>query len=249
MKSSINMDGFVYVPDTEATAFDSVSAGATVRNANAGPPWIVVNHSLAAVLVARWPGRLFRVAILEKANEQPMPSATYTRAVAVLVVEELPTITLLGEQGAPVAAILGRIGTLTLDDALTLSAALHPSSAEIFSIAWRNWLAKVEGNSVYLDEDHEDTLQIKVGNAVSRVGYALSLVSSMVFDQGRAVSGPAAIAVDAEGEVELQAPWSGASTALLHAAMAYGAPGLITQQQAAVLTLPWEAIMRESLGQ
>jgi hypothetical protein len=249
MKTQIDSDGFVYVPDTEATAFSGVSAGATVRNANAGPPWIVVNHSSAAVLVARWPGRLFRVAVLEKAKEQPMPSASYTRAVAVLVVEELPAITLLGEQGAPLAAILERICTLSLDDALALSAAIQPSSSEIFSTAWKNWLAKVDGNSVYLDEDHEDTLQVRVGNAISPVGYALSLISSMVFNQGRAVSGPAAIAVDAEGEVELQAPWSGASTALLHAAMAFGAPGLLTQPQAAVLKLPWEAIMREPLDQ
>jgi hypothetical protein len=247
-KSRIDSDGFIYVTETETTALRGVSVGATVRNTNAGPPWIVVNHSLAAVLVSRWPGRLLRVKILEKAKEQPMAYANYTRAIAVLVVEELPAFSLLGEHGALLAEILGRISTLTLDEALALSAALQPPSREIYSAVWKNWLTKVEGNSAYLDTKHEDTLQIKVGHEVSPVGYALSLVSSMILNRGQAVSGPAAITVDAEGDVELQLPWSGAATALLHATMAYGAPGLLTLGDAVVLKFPWDTVMREPIG-
>ncbi|WP_317203883.1 hypothetical protein [Janthinobacterium sp.] len=247
-KSQIGSDGFVFVTETEAIAWQGVSVGATVRNANAGPPWIVVNHSLAAVLVSRWPGRLLRVAILEKAKEQPLPYANYTRAVAALVVEELPARSLFGEHGATLAVILDRISTLTLAEALALSAALQPLSQAIYSTAWKNWLASTDRNSDCLDDNQEDTLQIRVGNEVSPVGYALSLVSSMVLNQGRAVSGPAAIAIDVEGEVELQAPWSGATSALLYAAMAYGAPGLLTLQQAAVLKFPWETVIRAPTG-
>lgn len=200
------------------------------------------------MLVARWPGRLFRVDILEKAKEQPLPSANYTRAIVVQVLEELPVRSLLGENSAPLVEILDRIITLTLDDALALSAALEPSSPEIYSLAWKNWLAKVDGSSVFLDDNHEDTLQIKVGSDVSPIGYALSLVSSMVLNRGRAVCGPAAITIDPEGEVELKAPWSGASSALLHAAMAYGAPDLLAPQNAAVLKSPWQSLMRAPPG-
>jgi hypothetical protein len=247
-ESLIESGGFVYATETEATSLQDVGVGSTVRNADAGPPWIVVNHSLAAVLVSRWPGRLLRVEILEKAKEQPLPSANYTRAVAVQVLEELPACSLFGEHNAPLVEILDRIITLTLDDALALSAALEPSSSETYSFAWKNWLAKVEGNSVFRDDNHEDTLQVRVRCDVSPIGYALSLVSSMVLNRGRAVSGAAAITVDPEGEVELQAPWSGASSALLHAAMAYGAPDLLTQQQAAALKSPWQSLMRAPTG-
>lgn len=242
-KSQIGSGGFVFITENESIAWQGVSGGDTVRNANTEPPWIVVNHSLGAVLVSRWPGRLFRVAILEKAKEQPFPYTNYTRAVAVLVVEELRACALLGERGAALAIILDRISTLTLAEAFALSIALQPLSREIYSTAWKNWLANTDRNSNYPDDNHEDTLQIRVGNDVSPVGYALSLISSKMLNQGRAVSGPAAIAIDVEGEAELQAPWNGATSALLYAAMAYGAPDLLTLQQAAVLKFPWETVI------
>ena len=243
-ESRIGSGGFVYVTETEPTALRDVSVGAIVRNANAGPPWIVVNHSLASVCVSRWPGRLLRVEIVEKAKEQPMAYANYTRASAVAVIEELPAHSLLGEYGGLLADIIDQIDKLTLDDAFGLSEALQPASLEIYSTAWKNWLAKIDANSVYLDVNHEDTLQIKAEREVSPVGYALSLVSSMVLTRGKAVSGQAAITVDAEGDVELQAPWSGATTALLHAAMAVGAPNLLTPQEAEILKTPWKTKVR-----
>jgi len=246
--SRVDSDGFVYVTEIEAEALRSVSVGATVRNSNAAPPWIVVNHSLAAVLVSRWPGRLVRVKILEKAKEQPMAYANYTRAIAVVVVEELPASSLLGKHGVLLAEILGRISTLTRDEAFALSVALQPQSREVYSNAWKKWLPKVDGNSVYLGASQEDTLQIRVGKEVSPVGYALSLVSSMILNRGQAVNGPAAITVDEEGEIELQSPWSGAATALMHATMAYGAPDLLTLEDAVVLKFPWDTVMKEPTG-
>ena len=242
------MNGYVYITDAETTALRDVSVGATVRNPNAGPPWIVVNHSLAAVVVSRWPGRLLRVEILEKASEQPNAHANYTRAVAVEVVEELSALSLLGEHGASIVEILARIDTLTLDEAFALSTAVQSSSPEIYSNAWKTWLTKVSGHSVYQDANHEDTVQIRIGQAVSPVGYAFSLVSFRVYNRGKAVSGPAALVVDAEGESILQAPWSEAMHALLHATLAFGAPSLLTTQEAAALKVPWETVLRGSAG-
>lgn len=244
----IATQGFLYVSEAEAGNLHGASVGATVRNATAGPPWIVVDHVLPAVRVGRWPGRLLRVGILEKAAQQPMAGASYTRAIAVIVLEELPAHVLLGEYGAALAAILRRIVTLTHADALALSAALPASARHIYSTAWNTWLARVDGQSIHRNGNHENTLQIQVGHAVSPVGYALSLVSSMVLSRAQLLSGAAAIVVDAEGEVTLQPPWSGAGMALRYAAMACGAPGLLTRQDAQVLACSWESLMGKAGG-
>lgn len=243
LKSGPDSQGFVYVTEAETTVLRDADVGSTVRNPSAGPPWIVVNHALAAVSVARWPGRLFRVEILERAREQPRSYANYTRAVAVKVAAELPTLLLLGAHGEHIAEILGRIDTLTLDEAFALAAATEPSSSEIYATAWGKWLAEVDKHSVHLDADHRDTLQIRVGHTVSPVGYALSLVSSKMQNRAQRVSGPAALCVDAGGEAELLAPWQGATSALLHAAMAYGAPGLLSSQQTAALKSSWRTVI------
>ena len=52
----IATQGFLYVSEAEAGNLYGASVGATVRNATAGPPWIVVDHVLPAVRVGRWPG-------------------------------------------------------------------------------------------------------------------------------------------------------------------------------------------------
>lgn len=243
LETQPNLEGFVYVTDAETTGMRDAEVGSTIRNPSAEPPWIVVHRSLDDVSVARWPGRLFRVEILETASEQPMSYANYTRAVAVTVVAELPALLLLGTHGENVAKILVKIDTLTLDEAFALAEVTKPSSSEIYATAWGNWLAEVDKQSVYLDADHRNTLQIRVGPTVSPVGYALSLVYSKMHNRAQTVSGPAAICFNADGEGELQAPWQGATNALLHAAMAYGAPGLLSSQQTTALKYPWRTVI------
>src|SRR6188474_3531211 len=79
--------GFVFVPDTEDGPMRSAETGATIRNVVSGPPWIVVDHAIESIIADGWPGRLWKVSILEAAGEQPMRTAPYTRAVAVRVLE------------------------------------------------------------------------------------------------------------------------------------------------------------------
>jgi hypothetical protein len=55
--------------------------------------------------------------------------------------------------------------------------------------------------------------------------------------------------VDPDGEQLLSEPWATAGRALLHAAMAFGAPELVTGAEAAVLTADWRAVLGdEPLG-
>ena len=64
--------GVVYVSELEDGPMKNASVGSTVRNPDKRPPWIVVNHSLQSVIVAKWPGKLWKVEIIATAAEQPI---------------------------------------------------------------------------------------------------------------------------------------------------------------------------------
>lgn len=51
--------------------------------------------------------------------------------------------------------------------------------------------------------------------------------------------GEAAFTTDDEGEVSLTPLWSDACDAFLHAAMAYGAPELLSPAETAILVAAW----------
>lgn len=110
------VSGYVYVDDEEQGPIAGAAPGRLVRNATLRPPWIVVHHSLDRVLVAQWPGRLFRVevvppstreerAAMERAAAELAVDAGYTRAIAVEVLEELPAPSLFGPHGDAVGAL------------------------------------------------------------------------------------------------------------------------------------------------
>lgn len=240
-------DGYVYVADTHtdtgASALKAARTRSVVRNASGGPPWIVVSHSLDSVVVARWPGRLLRVEIIEPATKQPAAYANYTRAVAVSVVAEVPAIQLFGQQGEKMAEILYRSAHLTFDEAVALSAANNRLLQEIYSQAWNAWLAEVDPQSPHLGGDHGGTLQIFAGRQVSPVGYALTLIYHEVSKKAESVPRIAGATDESEGAAPLGTPWQGAVDALLNAAMALGAPQLLTSEQAATMTAPWRTVM------
>src|SRR5688572_21913449 len=100
-------EGYVYVPDSDPGFFAGAARGMVVRKPDRLPPWIVVDHAIQSALVARWPGRLWRVAVLDAEGvEQASAHANYTRALAVKVIEEIPAARLFGEQGEAVVAVL-----------------------------------------------------------------------------------------------------------------------------------------------
>ena len=73
--------------------------------------------------------------------------------------------------------------------------------------------------------DHGRVLAVPgAGSVGSPVGDGLMVLWTCVTDSARRHAGSAAFAVDAEGDQVLLDPWSTAASALLHAAMAIGAP-------------------------
>jgi hypothetical protein len=235
--------GFVYVPDSDPGVLAGAVPGVIVCKPDRLPPWIVVDHSIESAVIARWPGKLWQVAVLDAVGvEQANPSAHYTRAVAVQVIDEVPASRLFGEHGESVSAVLSFASGLDPAAVRRLTELRHPQATEAYSRAWERWLSGVEGGTVYVGSDFSRTLAAGIGRLKSPIGNGLSLVYRVVWDRADALLGPTAFVVDDEGERSLVSDWDCAATALLDAAMAFGAPSVVTEGDAVILTSAWRAV-------
>ena len=66
---------FVYVAEGHTGPMASAEAGCTVRIPGRGPPWIAVDHDVSSVVVARWPGRLWAVEIVDPITDADLRAA------------------------------------------------------------------------------------------------------------------------------------------------------------------------------
>ncbi len=237
--------GYVFVADKDVgDPMLAAAPGRIVRAAGRGPPWIVVDWDLSSVL-ARWPGRLWRVRILEAATKrdqagrggEPLPSARYTRAISVRVESEEDVAQLFGESGAGVIAVLEAGLRLDRASAERLASNRNAGAAAARDRAWRTWLDRL-GVAHDGHPDLSDTL--KYGGAVgdSPIGDGLSALHDVVFERACAVGGESATASDEE-DSWLLPPWRGAFDALADAALALGAPDIIAPDDRAVLLAGW----------
>ncbi|HET9516599.1 MAG TPA: hypothetical protein VFO77_02610 [Actinoplanes sp.] len=259
------VDGFVYAgrDDPGAGELAHAEVGRRIRNRSLGPPWIVVSHTLDDVTVARWPGRLFRVASVPPGNEQERaalaaaaenlrPDAGYTRVFAVDVVAELAAGSLFGPYGEVVGVVLDFAQQLAEPVAWQLTTGRDPGADAAYGRAWLRWLDGQPNAAPYLNHDHRHTLAIPgasrrgpgAGRIDSPIGHGLTLLCRCVTDTARSLVGEAAFTVDEEGDLLLVEPWRGARTALLHAAMATGMADLIDATDAARLTAAWAPFAR-----
>ncbi len=227
--------GFVFVADGDDDPMRAARVGATIRNAHAGPPWMVVNHSIESVVVARWPGRLWKVEVLEAAAEQPQAYANYTRAVAVRVIEEVPVASLFGANGHGVCQVIERAGAVTIEDVALLAEAVHADARGAFSRVWSRWLGRPAAEG-----DYADTLAAP-GSAggESPIGAGFKVLHAVLTRRARELVGDAAFAMDDEGNPVFTPLWAGAADAFLHAAMALGAPELVSTGDREVLSAAW----------
>lgn len=251
------MEGFVYVECSSPGPFPVAAVGRRVATGSWDPPWLVVDHTLERVMVARWPGRLFRVRVippgspaereaLQRAAQNLRPDAGYTRAFAVDVLEELPAASLFGPHGDAVADVIAAGTRLLQHDMERLAAARHPDADEAYSRAWDAWLAEQPNGQPYLGHNAHTLAAPGAGPVGSPVGHALSLVCLAVEESARLRAGGTAFATHPEdypgeeaGEEYLVGPWADARSALCDIAMALGAPHLLEEDDRAVLLTAW----------
>jgi hypothetical protein len=119
-------DGFVYVEYERPSAMSAARVGATIALPARRPPFIVVHHEVETIIVGRWPGKLWRVQIMDAFTPEeeeatggkllPYARARYTRAVAVNVLEELSPARLFGVNGEAVCDVIA--GAAKVDQAI-----------------------------------------------------------------------------------------------------------------------------------
>jgi hypothetical protein len=198
----------------------------------------VVSHTLDDVLVARWPGRLWRVELLEAALSQPRDGAGYRRAIAVKVLEELSAATLFGTHGAEVCKVIQAASRLNEEDVDRLGQNASAISAAAYARAWTTWLTRNDPTSHFLRQEHGDTLQARVAGKTSPIGHGLSVVHNAVFERARTVGGDGVLVRD-DDEVWLVPRWATAADALCQAALALGAPEIMPEADRRLLILPF----------
>ncbi len=244
------VDGFVYVPHDAPGPMRSAAPGQRVTKPTLEPPWLVVDHALETVVVARWPGRLFRVTVVpprtdpERATmiriaQELLPSAGYSRALAVDVVEELPAAMLFGRHGDAVAAVLTFAALLTEDLAADLASRRDPDAARAYRAAWQRWQSGARREKAAVDPSGVLAVQ-GPERAGSPVNNGFLVLDDVVRTAAKRRGTDALVADD--GDLVLAEPWSTAESALIEAAMALGAPDLVTEAEAEALTVAWRAV-------
>jgi hypothetical protein len=247
--------GFVYVPMVHNGPMAHAKPGRTVCIPGRGPPWIAVDHELSSVVVARWPGQLWSVEIVDPITHQNLkaagqvglrPDAGYTRAAVVTILHAVPVATLFGTHGAQVCAVIEAAEELTWDRAARLAKRRHRDAGEAQTRLWRRWL--VRENIPLLDRynDLDGTLAIGALKAGSPVGQGLRVIHNVVGRRAEALSGSSVWVVDAadpEG-AWLAEPWCAASVALADAALAFGVPDLVDSHDCDILAAAW----RDAVG-
>lgn len=237
------VQGYVYVPDTDEGAMAGAHVGASIHLQVPSPPWIVVDCSLARIVVAKWPGKLWHVEIIEKGDNKGLrEDAGYVRARAVKVLAEEPACSLFGLHGAAVSGVINAARYVSEEQAQHLTAARHPEAGMMYTRGWWRWLAKEKFSASHLSAKLENVLQIPGGRIVSPIGHGLSLVHDYVFERAKVLAGDAAFERDDE-DLCLKPPWALASSALLEAALAFGAPDFLDPAERAILTAAWFAVI------
>ncbi|MFF3401554.1 hypothetical protein ACFYW6_23975 [Streptomyces sp. NPDC002659] len=246
--------GFVFVTDKSPACLKAAAVGARVTLPSFKPPWIVVDHTAERVLVARWPGRLFRAQVVSPATDEERaamaqaadnlrPEAGYTRAIAVDLLEEISPSVLFGPHGAAVIRVIEAGLALDEKGARELASARHPAADREYSKAWDRWLAEQPKAAHYRNQDHASTLLIPgAGTSKSPIGDGFAVVWHVVRKSAQLRGRAESFAVDEDGDEVVLDPWRTAGGALLDAAMAFGAPHLVDSHAIAVLTTAWNVV-------
>lgn len=229
--------GYCYVADCEVGPMANAQVGETIRVEGAGPPWIVVDEAPTTAVIARWPGKLLKVGIIEgaAAKSQPLAYARYTRALSVRVLGEENPATLFGEHGDEVLAVLSKAMELDHGVAKSLSVVRHPDAPAAYDRTFRQW---ADASKLVVRNDGKLDGTLGIGSRGSPIYGGLILLSAIVFDRAKAIDGDSATTIDGEEEY-LNEPWSGADAVLRDAALALGAPEFTSEEDRGILLSGW----------
>lgn len=174
-----------------------------------------------------WPSRLWQVTDLER-PVRVMPGNTWVRCQAFTVEREVPTWLAAGPQGYAVQQVIAQAKALTDGQVAALAALSDEGERELTQQLWKRWS----------DAYHRSG---------SPVGGALTAVHQAVDEAARRTSSTLfEWSEDDGGDVLSDPAWIRAGQAANRAALAYGTPDLLTEEQHGTLTRRWMTVFGPS---
>jgi hypothetical protein len=246
-------EGYVYVANETRNAMNVARVGVRIALKDRRPPFIVVDSCIDQIIVARWPGRLWTVRIVDSVTEddeqttglmRPASSAGYIRAVAVDVMHEIPAWKLFGRFGEAVCAVIAQASALDPDLVHALVQHRDSSAGRAYSQAWSHWLRGINGfpgtgNLI-------GTPGISGFGGGSPINSGFSLIYRAVRERAEAVVGDSAFVHDEDGESSLEPTWGAAADSLLEAAMAFAAPSVSDENGRRIMSTAWHTVIGRS---
>jgi hypothetical protein len=242
------LKGFVYVADNATGPMSGVRPDLLVRVEGRAPPWIVVAHGLESVQVGDWPGRLWKVEVIDRVTDADRraagwgkapsgPHGRYIQSVAVSILEELPLSRLFGPVGGEaICAVLDHASRLEPHDVSQLALARHPDAEPLWRRWYDQWLRRqARGWRGFLE-------RLRHGRHHQNNG--TGTLHELMYKRAKHVARDSAFAYDEEDEANvLNATWQQAYSALRDAATAFGSAFLYTPEERLVLTAAWRAVI------
>jgi hypothetical protein len=159
--------------------------------------------------------------------------------LAVDVLEELPTSILFGPHGNAVVEVINVECALTEDIASRVASARHVAATAAYRRAWARWSAAERPEPVVAGA----LALFSNGKSASPVRSGFLVPDEAVWDSARLRGDAGAVTINDDGEHVLSEPWSTATTALLEAAMAFGAPELVDGSDIEALASAWRSVI------
>lgn len=226
-----------------------------MRLSNRKPPYLVVHFAPHAPRVARWGGALWRCEVLdaitpeeeERRHGFARPAAShreYVRAAEIRLIEAASLALLFGAHGGRVVAVIDKAHALTAAEAERLAGARGADAVAARARVFDRWMAGREMPQNRLVDGHGSFLSIGIEDA-SPVGQALRLIEHEVTRRAQAALGDDSLLLitfgdpDESEEDVLLEPWASAAGALADAALALGAPEVVTADNREQLLAGW----------
>ena len=118
--------GFVYSADEENELFKNAKVGDSIIKKEKKPPYIVVDHSLGTKIITRWPGKIYKVEVInpskeKKINKGLVKNIWYTRTYGVKIIEEVPIEMLFGKNGKEICKIIDLTRNISEENVSSIS--------------------------------------------------------------------------------------------------------------------------------
>ena len=244
-RDRVGRTGFVYTPDKPLGPMTLAKVGDVVST-DVTSPWIVVDHCKDSIVFANWPGTLWFVEVVESAPRSNQITESYTRARTVRLIERSSATELFGLNGASVGNLLDQAARLEISQVAAMYSP-EPESHDKFAAAWERWLKQL-GDDTYVGHDYSETLGVGPRGYDSPIGRGFVLLFNVMHKRAQELQGDSGFTVDTEGEIHFAKQWQFAFDAARHAAMAYGAPDLLSESDRKLLATTWERRINTTSG-